>query len=211
MEIVRLRPDQLDEASAMLARAFQDDPAWELGGAERATPGGAPAVALPGELRGDRGRGVDDRRARCSAARAGSLRAGRRCTSAPMLRALVATPLRAPRGDLALLRLRPRRRGDAGGCGARAALVPRGDRRRRRRAGGRGSARALLEPGIERAERDRVPCALLTNNEENLAFYASHGFEVVQEGRTPEGGPRAWVMHRRPRSGESAGASSLAP
>ena len=28
MEIVRLRHDQLAEASAVLARAFQDDPAW---------------------------------------------------------------------------------------------------------------------------------------------------------------------------------------
>jgi len=28
MEVVRLEPGQLTEASAVLARAFQDDPAW---------------------------------------------------------------------------------------------------------------------------------------------------------------------------------------
>ena len=44
---------------------------------------------------------------------------------------------------------------------------------------------------------DRVPCALLTNSEANLAFYERHGFEVVREGRTPEDGPRAWMMRRR--------------
>src|SRR5262245_63210183 len=40
----------------------------------------------------------------------------------------------------------------------------------------RGIGSALMEPGIEAAERDGVPCALLTNSEENLAFYESHGF-----------------------------------
>ena len=64
MEIVRLRADQVGEASEMLARAFQDDPAWEwvLPNARRR------AALLPWlfrvELRGDRGRGLGDRRAR---------------------------------------------------------------------------------------------------------------------------------------------------
>ena len=61
----------------------------------------------------------------------------------------------------------------------------------------RGIGSALLAPGIDASVRDRVPCALLTNTEENLAFYAGHGFEVVQEGRTPDQGPRAWMMRRK--------------
>jgi hypothetical protein len=43
-----------------------------------------------------------------------------------------------------------------------------------------------------------VPCALLTNTERNLPFYEHHGFEVVREGRTPDGGPHAWMMRRKP-------------
>ena len=40
-----------------------------------------------------------------------------------------------------------------------------------------------MQPGLEASGRDGVPCALLTNNEENLAFYERHGFEVVREGQ----------------------------
>jgi hypothetical protein len=39
---------------------------------------------------------------------------------------------------------------------------------------------------------------LLTNSEVNLSFYGSHGFEVVREGATPEGGPYAWAMVKEP-------------
>ena len=46
-----------------------------------------------------------------------------------------------------------------------------------------------MQPGFEASARDGVPCALLTNNEANLAFYEGHGFEVVQEGQTPDDGP----------------------
>jgi len=62
----------------------------------------------------------------------------------------------------------------------------------------RGIGAALLAPGIEASRRDQVPCALLTNTEGNLAFYTKYGFEVVQEGRTPDQGPRAWMMRRKP-------------
>jgi ribosomal protein S18 acetylase RimI-like enzyme len=56
---------------------------------------------------------------------------------------------------------------------------------------------ALLEPGLTGSERQRLPAVLLTNNEANLSFYGGHGFEVVREGETPVGGPRAWAMVRR--------------
>jgi ribosomal protein S18 acetylase RimI-like enzyme len=62
----------------------------------------------------------------------------------------------------------------------------------------RGIGGALLRPGVQGAAADGVPCVLLTNNEANVAFYNRHGFEVVDEGRTPEDGPRAWAMVKLP-------------
>ncbi len=117
----------------------------------------------------------------------------------PMLGALVATPLRV-RGATArflaygraveVMRLDavPEPHWYLAGIGVAAA-------RRRQGIGG-----ALLEPGISAAARDRVPCALLTNTEENVAFYERHGFEVIRRGRTPDQGPPAWVMRRSPRA-----------
>ena len=102
MDIVRLRPEQVPEAAAVLARAFQDDPAWSW-----IVPGAARrAKALP-----------------------------------PLFR--------------------------------------------------------LGFELIEAAERDGVPCALLTNSEQNLAFYEAHGFLTMLEGETPRGGPHAWMMVRQ--------------
>ena len=61
----------------------------------------------------------------------------------------------------------------------------------------RGVGAALLRPGIEGSQRDGVPAVLLTNNERNLSFYERHGFRVVAEGETPEEWPHAWAMVRR--------------
>ena len=58
----------------------------------------------------------------------------------------------------------------------------------------RGVGAALLQPGLRGAAAAGLPAVLLTNNEANLHFYGSHGFEVMREGRTPEDGPRAWAM-----------------
>jgi ribosomal protein S18 acetylase RimI-like enzyme len=63
---------------------------------------------------------------------------------------------------------------------------------------GRGVGAALLEPGLVAATRAGLPAVLLTNNEANLAFYERHGFAVVREGATPQGGPHAWAMVKPP-------------
>jgi len=60
----------------------------------------------------------------------------------------------------------------------------------------RGIGSELLAPGLEAADKAGLPCALLTNSEVNLGFYGRRGFEVVLEGRTPDDGPRAWMMRR---------------
>lgn len=115
----------------------------------------------------------------------------------PMLRALLATPLRLREATARFLAYGraveamrvasvPERHWYLAGIG-----VEPGRRRE-------GIGTALLQPGLEASARDRLPCALLTNTEENLAFYTRSGFEVVGEGRTPEQGPRAWAMRRKP-------------
>ena len=196
MEIARLRSDQVDAASEMLARAFQDDPAWEwvLPSARRR------AALLPWLFRANFE--VTDAEAWTTA---GDVLGCARWIApgppqihvAPMLRALVATPLRLREAtqrffaygravEAMRVQATPGPHWYLAGIG-----VDTGSRRS-------GIGTALLQPGIRHSAEDRVPCTLLTNNEDNVAFYAKRGFEVVGEGRTPDGGPPAWVMHRRP-------------
>jgi GNAT superfamily N-acetyltransferase len=196
VQIVRLEDGQVDAASAMLARAFQDDPAWTwvLPDARRRASllpwlfrmnfdvTEAEVWTTPGEITGC---------ARWLSPGRPEVHVGR------MLRALVATPLRVREATSRFL---------AYGRAVesmRAASVPEphwylagiGVEPTRRR---EGIGTALMQPGLQASDRDEVPSALLTNNEENLAFYEHHGFEVIRQGRTPDDGPRAWMMRRRP-------------
>jgi ribosomal protein S18 acetylase RimI-like enzyme len=61
-----------------------------------------------------------------------------------------------------------------------------------------GIGAALLRPVLERADADHVLCHLETSKEENIPYYARHGFEVNTELEMPEGAPRLWTMTRRP-------------
>ena len=49
---------------------------------------------------------------------------------------------------------------------------------------GQGVDGALLVPILERADKERVPCYLETETEENVAFYGRRGFEVVEGSRS---------------------------
>jgi ribosomal protein S18 acetylase RimI-like enzyme len=193
---VRLRRDQVAEAAAVLARAFQDDPAWAwvLPDAVRR------AKALP-ELFELGFRLIDAEIWTTAGPMFGAARwmpPGRpRMNAWPALRAAFATPF-SLRGATSrflaygravdnLRRLAvPMPHWYLAGIGVEPAAQRRG-------IGG-----ALLAPGIAAAEDDGVPCALLTNSEENLSFYRAHGFEVMLEGETPTGGPHAWMMARNP-------------
>lgn len=62
---------------------------------------------------------------------------------------------------------------------------------------GRGLGSALLAPGLALCDEDRLPAYLETGKEENLSFYARHGFRVIDELRLPSG-PRVWRMWREP-------------
>ena len=196
MEIERLPPGRLDEASAVLARAFFDDPAW--------------LWVLPDEQR--RARllpwlfrvGFDVTVADVWTTKGELLGAARwlppgraSMRVAPALRALVTTPLRlgAASGRFfaygrAVENLRARVAPGPHWYRAGIGVDP--------PAQSRGIGTALLRPGIEGASRDRLKAVLLTNSERAVPFYERSGFRVVAEGDTPESGPHAWAMVRDP-------------
>ncbi|MFL5954570.1 MAG: GNAT family N-acetyltransferase [Gaiellaceae bacterium] len=196
MEIVRLDPERLAEASTVLARAFQDDPAWVwlIRDAERRRR------LLPWLFRV----GFDVTAADVWANAGAILGAARWLPPGrppmrvgPTLKALVTTPFRL--GPAIAPFLAYGRSVEA----LRAEAVPRphwylagigvDPSAQRRGIGG-----ALLEPGLTAAARAGLPAALLTNSEANLPFYERHGFRVVREGDTPRGGPHAWAMVKGP-------------
>jgi ribosomal protein S18 acetylase RimI-like enzyme len=196
MEIVRLERAKLGEASDVLARAFHDDPAWVwlIPNAERR------ARLLPWLFRvgfevtaadvwGTAGAVLGA--ARWMPPGRPAMRVG------ATLRALVTTPLRLGSatgpflsygGAVEALREQamPGRHWYLAGIG----VDPAAQR------GGIGTA--LLQPGIAAAARDGLPAVLLTNSAANLPFYEHNGFEVVEEGSTPENGPHAWAMVKWP-------------
>lgn len=180
----------------MLARAFQDDPAWEwvLPSARRR------AALLPWLFRVNF-EVTDAEPWTTAGAVLGCARwlgpGPPRMHVTPMLRALVSTPVRLREAtqrffaygravEAMRVAASPGPHWYLAGIG-----VDVGSRHQ-------GIGSALLEPGMRHSTEDRIPCTLLTNNEENVAFYANRGFEVVREGRTPDEGPAAWVMHRLP-------------
>jgi GNAT superfamily N-acetyltransferase len=196
VEVVRLRDEQLPEAAQVLARAFQDDPAWEwvIPNQDRR------AATLPWLFRV----GFDVTRAEIwttpDAVRgvARWLPPGRtQARIGPTLWALVSTPLRLRDATTRFLAygraveaLRSRAAPGPHWYLAGIGVEPREQRK--------GIGGALLEPGLAGAARDRLPAVLLTNSERNLSFYGRNGFEVVLEGATPEHGPPAWALVRDP-------------
>jgi ribosomal protein S18 acetylase RimI-like enzyme len=196
MEVVRLEDSRLGEASDVLARAFQNDPAWvwlipdaekrrrllpwlfrvgfDVTAAEVWTTSGAVHGAArwlpPGRppMRvGPTLKALVTTPFRLGSAVAPFFAYGR------AVEALRAEPVPSPHWYLAGIGVDPPEQGH--GIGA-----------------------SLLQPGLAAAARAMVPAALLTNNEANLPFYERHGFQVVREDQTPKDGPRAWAMVKAP-------------
>lgn len=67
------------------------------------------------------------------------------------------------------------------------------------RSQGKGLGTALLQPVLERCDTEGLPVYLESSNEENLAFYARHGFEASEPIALPDEGPSLWPMWREPR------------
>lgn len=189
-----MSPERLAEASALLARAFQDDPAWSwvFPSASRR------AALLPWlfqmgfEVTEAEIWSTDDPLlgiARWLPPGRPSVHVG------PMLRALVATPLRVREATSrffaygrAVEAMRTEAVPEPHWYLAGIGVEPAHQRE--------GIGSALITPGLEAVSAAGLPAALLTNSDRNLSFYRRHGFEVVREGRTPEDGPRAWMMRR---------------
>jgi ribosomal protein S18 acetylase RimI-like enzyme len=67
------------------------------------------------------------------------------------------------------------------------------DRRRQ------GIGSALLQPVLELCDAERTPAYLETATEENVGFYARHGFEVQRRLDLPGGAPPLWLLWREAR------------
>jgi GNAT superfamily N-acetyltransferase len=63
---------------------------------------------------------------------------------------------------------------------------------------GQGLGSALLQPILERADADAMPCYLETFQPKNLRFYGRHGFHVLTEGVEPRSALRYWTLLREP-------------
>lgn len=61
---------------------------------------------------------------------------------------------------------------------------------------GQGVGSALIQPMLDRADAEGLPCYLETMKTKNLPFYQRHGFSVVVEDDLPKGGPHFWTMKR---------------
>jgi GNAT superfamily N-acetyltransferase len=59
-----------------------------------------------------------------------------------------------------------------------------------------GIGSALLQPVLERCDAERVPVYLETATEENVQFYARHGFDVQRRLDLPGGAPPLWLLWR---------------
>jgi ribosomal protein S18 acetylase RimI-like enzyme len=63
---------------------------------------------------------------------------------------------------------------------------------------GCGVGSSLLQPVLQQANSEGAACYLDTGTESNTRFYARHGFQVVEHGRTPRDGVQVWAMLRLP-------------
>jgi GNAT superfamily N-acetyltransferase len=70
---------------------------------------------------------------------------------------------------------------------------------------GQGIGGRLLAEVLGRADTDGAPCYLETCQPSNVPFYQKSGFEVLVEGTEPMSGLRYWTFKREPLSSAEAG------
>ena len=63
---------------------------------------------------------------------------------------------------------------------------------------GQGLGRDLMNKMLARADREKKPCYLETQNEKNVAVYRSVGFEVTSSSQLAGHDLHVWTMKRRP-------------
>ena len=64
---------------------------------------------------------------------------------------------------------------------------------------GQGLGGRLLQPILQRADRENLPCYLETFVALNIPFYERHGFRVVVHDVEPDSGIHFWTFRRDPR------------
>ena len=63
---------------------------------------------------------------------------------------------------------------------------------------GLGLGSALLQHAVGLAEQQAMPLFLETSQQQNVGYYERFGFDVVDQGTSPQGGPHIWFMRRKP-------------
>lgn len=61
---------------------------------------------------------------------------------------------------------------------------------------GQGIGGLLIEPILNQADLEKLPCYLETSSERGVRFYQKYGFETVRTGRLSESAPPYWTMIR---------------
>ena len=64
---------------------------------------------------------------------------------------------------------------------------------------GRGLGGQLMRPVLERCDREGIPAYLESSKEKNVPLYERNGFKVTEVYTVPNGGPPIWLMWRDPR------------
>jgi ribosomal protein S18 acetylase RimI-like enzyme len=64
---------------------------------------------------------------------------------------------------------------------------------------GQGLGSRLIQPILERADAQSLPCYLETMNPRSLPFYDKHGFKPVHQARLPGSHTPFWGLRREPR------------
>jgi N-acetylglutamate synthase-like GNAT family acetyltransferase len=62
----------------------------------------------------------------------------------------------------------------------------------------KGIGSVLLQPILQLCDEQQIPAYLETAKEQNLSFYARHGFQVREIIKMPQAGPTLWTMWRDP-------------
>ena len=65
---------------------------------------------------------------------------------------------------------------------------------------GQGIGSLLLQPVFEQADKEGLPCYLVTFTEQAVNFYQKNGFVVLWQGELSGGSPCIWTMKREPHS-----------
>jgi ribosomal protein S18 acetylase RimI-like enzyme len=69
---------------------------------------------------------------------------------------------------------------------------------------GMGIGSALVQPGVESADAQHLPCYVETHDERNIAFYLKNGFDLVRTEPVPGSDLHFWCFVRTNRRQESA-------